>query len=123
MTPALEQYTRDLAQRLSITMTPVRDEQYVHVSEAALSAPSVVGVRLSDSGPFTGWEIIATSEVDERPQFGYVSVRELAAEKPVWLVGLQLPVGWAFRFVGNTLIDCVSDSGKTIPLKISVDQT
>lgn len=120
MTPVLELHSRELLQRLNVAAEPVGDEQYVHASNAALRAVSIVGVRRKEDDPFTGWEIVAASEDPGAAQFGYSTVKELAAEHPAWLVALQLPVGWAFRFVGNTLVDCVSPEGVTHRLGIEV---
>jgi hypothetical protein len=118
---ALDHYAHELRQHLNVPLQPVRDEQYVRVSEAALRAPSVVGVRVEDKDPFTGWQIVATSETPAQAAFGVLNVRELASEHPAWLLGLQLPTGWAFRFVGNTLVDCVSENGEIHSVRISVD--
>ena len=122
MTATIEQHIRDLSRRLAIQSQAVGDEQYVRVSERATSAPSVVGVRSPDTDPFTGWIVVATSETPAQARFLVYSVRELLAEHPAWQLGLQLPVGWAFRYVGNTLLDCVSETGETHDVRISVDR-
>jgi hypothetical protein len=122
MSAALDHYANELQQRLNVRLQPVQVEQYVRVSEAALRAPSVVGVRVADKDPFTGWQVVATSEVPAQATFGVLKVRELASEHPAWLLGLQLPTGWAFRFAGNTLVDCVSEDGETHSVRISVDE-
>jgi len=122
MSNVLEHQTRQLMHRLNIQPQPVREEQYVQVSITAIDAASVVGFRRrEEDGPFTGWEIVATTDVPESARYGYYSVRELAALRPAWLVGLQLPTGWAFRFDGNTLVDCVSDKKVTLPVNLRVE--
>ena len=122
MSNALEHQARQLMHRLNIHPQLVREDQYVQVSMTAFDAASVVGFRRQEEdGSFTGWEIVATTDVPESARYGYYSVRELAALRPSWLVGLQLPTGWAFRFDGDTLIDCVSDKKVTLPVNVQVE--
>jgi hypothetical protein len=52
---------------------------------------------------------------------GLYSVTELAARRLVWLVAMNLPSGWAFRFTGHTLMDCVSPDGERHELLFSID--
>jgi hypothetical protein len=120
MNPDLEAMQRQLLQTLAVGSQPVEESQYVHVSEAATRTPSVVGVRLAEEKPFTGWKIVATNESPDIAKFGYWTVREIQAEHPAWLVALVLPTGWAFRFTGDTLIDCVSQAGVRHVVKMSV---
>jgi len=120
MNPELAAMQRQLLQTLAVDSQPVEENQYVHVSEAAARMPSVVGVRLAEEKPFTGWQIVATNESPDTAKFGYWSVREIQAEHPAWVLALVLPTGWAFRFTGNTLIDCVSQIGERHVLKMSV---
>jgi hypothetical protein len=117
----LEQQVRQLMRLLNVQAQPVRDEQYVQVSRIAIETASVVGFRRpGEGGMFTGWEIVGTTEDLESAKHGYYSVRELAALRPAWLVALQLPPNWAFRFDGDTLIDCVSDTNVTFPVNMKV---
>jgi hypothetical protein len=48
-------------------------------------------------------------------------VRELAGNRLAWCVPLPLPAGWAFRFVGRTLVDTVSPDSTTHTLNLSID--
>ena len=121
MSDALEHQTRQLMRRLNIQAQPVREDQYVQVSMTAFDAGCVVGFRRQEEdGPFTGWEIVATTDEPESAKYGYYSVQELAALRPSWIVGLQLPTGWAFRFDGDTLVDCVSDKKLTSLVNLRV---
>jgi hypothetical protein len=107
---------------LNIDAQPVGAMQYVHVSNQAMRAVSVVGHRRDEEdGPFTGWEIVSTTDVLDSASFGYYMVRELTEQRPAWLVALYLPPGWSFRFVGNTLVDCVSVHGETYTVNLSID--
>jgi hypothetical protein len=122
ITARLKSAQRQLMRRLNIRPQPVQARQYVHVSKQAMSAPSVVGFRREEeNGPFTGWEIISTAEAPEFASFGYYRVDELAAQHPAWIIGLPLPAGWSLRFVGNTLIDCVSPAGETHAVVLSFE--
>jgi hypothetical protein len=121
MSDTVNNQVKALAHRLGVDALPVRDEQYVQVSRAAIQSDSVFGFRReADDGLFTGWEIFSTDEKLELAQNGYYSVRELAALRPEWLIALRLPVRWTFRFAGKTLIDGVSASGETIALNMQV---
>jgi hypothetical protein len=121
MTP-LEQQARQLMRLLNVQAQPLRDEQYVQVSRMAIEGASVVGFRRqAEEGMFTGWEIVDTTEDLASARHGYYSVRELVALRPEWLVALQLPANWAFRFDGDTLIDCVSDTKVTFPVNMKVE--
>ena len=124
MNAVIESQMRELLKRLDLRGHPVRDEQYIQASKGAVESPSVVGFRREDDGgPFTGWEIVATAENTETAQFGYYSARELAALRPEWFVAMSLPPGWAFRFEGNTLVDCVTDAHQTLRLNLQVRTT
>jgi hypothetical protein len=116
-----EVQSRRVLEALGAAEQRVHAEQYVHVSSSAIDAPGIVGYRRNEQDPFTGWEIIATTEDVESATFGYYSVRELSAKRPEWLIALPLPAGWSFRFVGKTLIDCVSPDGETHPMNIFVE--
>ena len=121
MNSTIQSQIRDVTERLGVKPQHVRDDQYVQVSRAAIESLSVVGFRRDDHDEeFTDWEIVATAEDPEAARFGYYSVRELAALHPEWLVAMSLPAGWAFRFDGDTLVDCVSQDGRTIGLNMKV---
>jgi hypothetical protein len=121
MNVLLQNQAEQLARSLNVAAQPVRDADYVHVSDRALGAPAVVGYRNEEPAPFTGWQIFATSELPEHAAFADSSVAELSAQRPEWLVGLMLPTGWGFRIVGHTLVDCVSPQGITHALRIMVE--
>jgi hypothetical protein len=100
---------------------PVAAHQHVRVSLAAMSSVSVVGHRHPETEePFTGWQLVSTAPEDDESA-GLYTVRELAAHRLVWITAMALPVGWAFRCVGNTLVDGVSPAGRTHELLISLD--
>lgn len=111
-----------LLHELGVNEDHVAASQYLEVSQEAMRSVSVVGYRREDQEePFTGWQIVATTGAAAEDSWGMYSVRELAAHRLVWIVPLVLPVGWSFRCVGNTLVDCVSPARQTHPLNISID--
>ena len=121
VTSALWAAEQRLIAELDLTPEPVTAMQFVHVSDEALRAGSVVGHRRERaSGPFTGWEIVSPTDELEAASFGYYTVRELAARRPAWLAALSLPRGWSFRFVAETLVDCVSPAGETHAVGLSI---
>ena len=112
---------RKLLGTLNAEDQPVGGQQYARVSLEALRAASVVGHRLKDDEkPFTGWQIVSTAPVRNQ-NYGLYSIRELAAQRLEWLVAMRLPTGWSFRYVGRTLVDCVSLAGRTFELNLSVE--
>jgi hypothetical protein len=110
-----------LLRMLHVNDQPVKARQYARVSRDAIQAVSVVGYRHKEvEAPFTGWQVVSTMPPQERI-WGLYSIRELTAQRLVWLVAMNLPTGWAFRFAGNTLMECVSPEGVTHELNFSVD--
>lgn len=110
-----------LIAQLDITPEPVTAMQFVHASDEAMRAECVVGHRRDRaSGPFTGWEIVSPADALDSASFGYYTVRELAARRPAWLSALSLPRCWSFRFVADTLHDCVSPAGETRAVGLSI---
>jgi hypothetical protein len=110
-----------LRTRLAVAPRPVGATEFVHVSNAAMRAASVVGHRRAgERAPFTGWEVVAVGEALDPAAFGYYTVSELAEARPSWLAALELPDGWSFRFVDDTLVDCVSPAGETVPIGLRV---
>jgi len=101
--------------------TGVAAQQYVRVSNDAMRAIAVAGHRLSESEPsFSGWQIVSAT-LSGNETHGLYTMRELAGEHLVWLTAMILPTGWAFRFVGNTSIDCVSPARDTYQLMFSIE--
>ena len=110
-----------LATRLHVTPAPVTATQFVQVSTAAMQDGSVVGHRCDDErDPFTGWTIVSSADVLDEARFGYHTVRELARDRPAWMVALILPRSWSFRFEGDSLVDCVSRAGETHAIGLNV---
>jgi hypothetical protein len=115
-----EQQAEQVARAAGVTPLPPGDDEYLHVSFAAIEAHSILGVRREDEGqPFTGWEIISIAEDVETAKFGYFSTIELEAVRPEWMMALALPAGWSFRFEGTTLVHCMNPAGVTIPMQLA----
>jgi hypothetical protein len=113
---------RELLRRVGADGDDVTANQYVRASSGAMQSISVVGHRHRDMAPFTGWQIVSAGTTDpEGGEYGQYTVRELAAHRLAWIVALALPAGWAFRCVGNTIVDAVSPQRRTHELKLSVD--
>lgn len=112
---------RQLIAQLNVEPEPVTATQFVHVSAGAMGAAVVVGHRGDDeSGPFTGWRVVSTTDEVETASFGYYTVRELARQRPAWLAAMILPRSWSFRFSGSTLVDCVSPAGETYAIGLRI---
>ena len=112
---------QELMRRLAIAPLPVSVEQRVRIASDALSATSIVGVREAETDQIaSGWQLTAATEKGNE-QFGLYTVRQVAEQWPHWCAALALPAGWAFRFVGRTLLDCVSPDGKTHEVMLSID--
>jgi hypothetical protein len=110
-----------LLQTLGVEGHAVDAGQYVRVSSVALHAVSVVGYRRPESElTFTGWEIVSASSPTSKG-YGLYALRELSRLRLVWIAAMILPTGWAFRFVGQTLVDCVSPQGETREIMVSID--
>jgi hypothetical protein len=110
-----------LMQVLGVVAEPVSAGQYVRVSNDALTATSIVGTRERETDRIaSGWQLIAASESGNE-QFGLYKVSQLAGQHPSWCAAFALPPQWAFRFVGNTLIDCLTPAGETRSVMLSVD--
>lgn len=110
-----------LTQGLHLAPQPVGAAQYVRVAESALNHVSVFGHRQAETAPeFSGWQIVGVGAAEDSP-FGQYSVRELAQLRLAWMVALCLPVGWSFRFTGQTLIDCAAPDGSTHAVVLSID--
>lgn len=110
-----------LMRSLGVEAQPVSATQRVRISSDALSATSIVGRRERETDPIaTGWQFIAASE-EGNQEFGLYTVRQVAEQHPHWCAALALPAGWTFRYVGRTLIDCVSPSGETHKVMLSVE--
>ena len=122
MTPDFERQQGELLSLLGVEGRPVDESNYVHVSDSAERAASVVGVHIADQPPFSGWQILATTEAPALAKFGYCTVAELRDAHPAWLLALPLPAGWAFRCVGDTLIDCVFEGGERKVVNMSVSR-
>lgn len=106
---------------LGITGVPTSADQFVRVAEDALHAVSVVGHREhATEAIISGWQLI-TANSSNNTRFAQYSVRELAALRPAWCAALALPPQWAFRFAGNTLMDCLSPGGQRHSLLLSID--
>ncbi len=112
---------RNILEQLGLSGEPVEASQYARVSTAAFGAVSVLGRRERDpENAFTGWQIEST-DPSANDAFGMYTVREIAAKRLIWMAPLALPPGWAFRFVGNTLMDTVSPTGDTHTPLLSID--
>jgi hypothetical protein len=113
---------RMLLHRVGADGDYVTAKQYVRVSREAMQSISVVGHRHHDVAPFTGWQIVSARTTDPKgDDHGEYAVCELAAHRLAWIVAMVLPHGWAFRYVGNTLVDAVSPQRETHELNLSVD--
>jgi hypothetical protein len=124
MNAHLETQARELLRRVGALPYPLHDDLYVAVSNAAIEAAAVIGMHRDDEDvPITGWMIVSMAEAPEAANFAYYSVREIEAQRPEWLVGLHLPIGWAFRIDGNTLVDCVTGKRTTIPVNTKIEVT
>jgi len=112
----------ELTTRFSLQPLPLKVSHYVRVERAALTAVSVVGKRLPDmQEPFSGWQIVSASSSQGQHDHGQYSAFELATLRLAWMVPLCLPVEWAFRCVGQTLVEVVTPEQDTWPMMLSLD--
>lgn len=118
-----DEVEQQLSARLGLTMLPVQPHQFLRVSEAALTAASIVALRVDDGGrQFSGWQIEAAAPGIRPAPHGIYSMAELMALRPLWRAALALPPGWAFRMTGRHLDDAVAPDGATHALNIAVDE-
>lgn len=113
-----------LTARLNVPPLPLQASHYVRVERAALTAVSVVGKRLPDmQEPISGWQIVCAAPPQPPHEHGHgqYSAVELAALRLAWMVPLCLPLGWAFRCVGQTLVEVVSPDQRSVTVMLSLD--
>jgi len=110
-------------ERLCVGAEPVHYDQFMLVYPGGMTAGRIAAIRqATEREKDTGWRVFDGARIDwaAEPEARYVY--EVAGERPALMAVLSLPVGWAVRLEGETLMEAAppTGTGERIAIRMAV---
>ena len=106
---------------MSAPRTAIRHEQGIVCQPGVLDDEIVLATRHEPTrDDDSGWRLVRSTTRSPPPSWEALRLYQLVARRAIVVVGLQLPQGWSFKVVGDTLDEVAPPGGNKTRVGIRV---